>query len=195
MAPSSRHPALRIDIPTLEPGSVMLERLVAASAGSMPSPGTPWLVGLRTALVAVVVALLGATTWAAGALAGVDTPFGHREIHHAPMVPTTPTGVAGSPQSGDSSSGSPVPTALPEAAGPSGRSAQSHANGHSRGASTSAAHRHHGHARGHSQQGDGNRPGPFTAGAWPGIGLGHHYGWGNGRGRHLGSRPATRRIH
>ncbi|GAB4011517.1 hypothetical protein [Nocardioides ultimimeridianus] len=187
MAPSSRHPALRIDIPTLEPGDVMLERLVAASAGSVPSPGTPWLVGLRTAVVAVVVALLGVTSWAAGALAGADTPFGHREIHHAAMVPTTPTGVAGSPQSGDSPSGSPAPTGLPDAAS---HSAKSHA---ARG--TSTAHRHRQHAAGHAQPTTGNGPGPVTAGAWPGLGIGHHYGWGKSRGRHHSSGPASQRNH
>lgn len=191
MAPSSRHPALRIDIPTLEPGDVMLERLVAASAGSVPSPGTPWLVGLRTAIVAVVVALLGATSWAAGALAGADTPFSHREIHHAAMVPTTPTGVAGSPQSGDSSSGSPAPTGLPDAASHSAKSHTAKSHG-TRG--TSAAHRHHRHAAHQAHRGDGNGPRSITAGAWPGLGIGHHYGWGKSRGRNLGDGRTSRRI-
>lgn len=182
MAPTSRHSALRIEIPTLDPDEVLLERLVTASVSSTPSPGTPWLVGLRAALVAVVVALLGATTWAAGALAGVDTPFRHREITHAPMVPTTPPGATGSPQSGDSSSGSPAAPGLPDARG---RAAKGHARGQS------AAHKHR---RNPADLQRGNGPGPITTEPWPGLGAGHHYGWGKNRGRHLGQRTAPRHI-
>ncbi|HJQ04046.1 MAG TPA: hypothetical protein VJ872_01250 [Nocardioides sp.] len=181
MAPTSRHSPLRIEIPTLDPDDVLLERLAAASVVSTPSPGTPWLIGLRAALVAVVVALLGATTWAAGALAGVDTPFRHREIMHAPMVPTTPAGVTGSPQSGDSSSGSPAAPGLPDEPG---RAAKGHAH------SKSAAHRH----GTHSAPRRGTGPGPITTEPWPGFGDGHHFGWGKNRGRHLGARPEPRHI-
>ncbi|GAB3865658.1 hypothetical protein GCM10028801_36400 [Nocardioides maradonensis] len=185
MAPTSRHPALRIEIPTLDPDGALLERLAAASVVSTPSPGTPWLVGLRAALVAVVVALLGATSWAAGALAGVDTPFRHREITHAPMVPTTPPGVTGSPQSGGSSSGSPAAPGLPDARGGA-------AKGHARGKSAAHKHQHGRHAAVPLRRGTG--PGPITTEPWPGLGGGHHYGWGKNHGRHLGHRTSPRHI-
>jgi hypothetical protein len=61
-----------------------------------------------------VVASLGATTWAAGAIPGVETPFQHRIIEHAPLVPTSPDRSVGSPQSDDSTSGGPVAAGLPD---------------------------------------------------------------------------------
>jgi hypothetical protein len=178
MAQTSRHPALRIDIPTLEPDAVMVARLASASAASKAPVGASWLVGLRAALVALVVASLGATTWAAGALAGVDTPFRHHVTQHAPLVPITPTGSTGSPQSGDSSSGGPTSPGLPDASGTHGRS-------HHR-----AAH-HRGQARGHARPNNRHRrtvvgPGPVTGATWPGRGRGHHFGWGKNHGRHWG---------
>lgn len=183
MATSTRHPALRIDIPTLECDAVMLERLVAASAGSTPSTGAPWLVGLRAAIVAVVVSVLGATTWAAGALAGVDTPFRHHEIQHAPMVPITPTGVTGSPQSGDSSSGGSASAGLPDA--------QLGAVGRSQG---EKAGTYGSQSRQDGATAAGNGPGPVTSAPWPGLGEGNHYGWGKNRGLHHGKHHAYGRV-
>jgi hypothetical protein len=114
MAMSMRPRALKVDVPTLEPDAVMLDRLVALSAGSTPSRGTSRSVGLRVAFVATVVASLGATTWAAGAIPGVEAPLQHRVIEHEPLVPTTQDRSVGSPQSDDSASGSPTAVGLPD---------------------------------------------------------------------------------
>lgn len=170
MAHTTRKTGLRIDVPTLEPDAVLVDRLAAASATSTPSRGTSRSVGLRAAFVAVVVASLGATTWAAGALPGVDTPFRHREIQHAPLVPLAPTGAVGSPQSDDSASGSPAPAGLPDHHAQHGQRARhAHpARPHHRGAA-------HGHRDGH----------PSAAGK----GHGHHGGPGR-RGKHRGLRRA-----
>ena len=120
MAQHTRHQGLRVDVPTLEPDDVLLDRLAATSAASIPtrgsarSRGRSWSVGVRMSFVATVVASLGATTWAAGALAGVDVPFRHQQIERAPMVPMPPTGSAGTPHSDASPSGSPE-AGLPDA--------------------------------------------------------------------------------
>ncbi|GAB2986938.1 hypothetical protein [Nocardioides montaniterrae] len=114
MAMQMRPRALKVDVPAFEPDAVMLDRLTALSADSTPSAGPARSVGLRVTFVAAVVASLGATTWAAGAIPGVATPFTLKVITHAPLLPTTPDRSTGTPQADGSSPGSPAPTGLPD---------------------------------------------------------------------------------
>ena len=142
MVRHTRQPGLRVDVPTLEPDSVMLERLSALSAASTPSAGRSRSVGLRVAFVATVVASLGATTWAAGALPGVDTPFRHRQIEHAALVPIPTAGDTGSPQSDVAPSGGPTSLGLPDhkPARPPSHHRGHHGKGHGTPATKSAPH-------------------------------------------------------
>jgi hypothetical protein len=154
MAHHTRHSGLRVDVPTLEPDAVVVERLAAASARSTPSRRTSRSVGLRAAFVAAVVASLGATTWAAGALPGVDTPFRHREIQHAPLVPLAPTGDVGSPQSGGPAPGGPA-----GAGGPHDPSHPARGRGQARGHRNGSRGGKHGVRGQHGHRGEHGRHG------------------------------------
>ena len=177
MARHTGNLGLRVDVPTLEPDAVLVDRLAAASTGSTPSRGTSRSVGLRMAFVATVVASLGATTWAAGAIPGVDTPFHHQEIQHAPLVPIIPSGDVGSPQSDPSTAGSPASTGLPG----STRAHDAHPTRH-----LHRAHRakHHQHAKRQSSTPvRPTKPGGHHQSIAP-HGFGHHGFAHHGAGHH-----------
>ena len=198
MAQHTRHQGLRVDVPTLEPDDVLLDRLAATSAASIPtrgsarSRGRSWSVGVRMSFVATVVASLGATTWAAGALAGVDVPFRHQQIERAPMVPMPPTGSAGTPHSDASPSGS------PEAGLPDGSTAHRHATSSPHRGKGSTKHEGRalskGHARNHVPP--VGPPVGHENGQHHGVNHGHQHGQiGGHHGHHYGEIPGHHGHH
>lgn len=97
-----RREALRVDVPTLEPDPVFLARLSALSRSSAPAPRAVRRHGVRALAAAATVAVVGTTSWAAGALPGTDDAPASpaREITTAPTELSSPGGV-GSPQPDD----------------------------------------------------------------------------------------------
>lgn len=106
---------LRVAPPTLEPDPVLLGRLAALSAASTPAPHTARTTAVRLLSVAASVAAIGATTWVAGALPGIDSPVAPAEQPtHGPATPGTEA--SETPQSDASiASGSPTSPGLPDA--------------------------------------------------------------------------------
>lgn len=106
---------LRVAPPTLEPDPVLLGRLAALSAASTPVPPTARTTAVRLLAVAASVAVIGATTWVAGALPGVDSPVSPAE--QPTYGPATPGTEAPETPHSDAStaSGSPTSPGLPDA--------------------------------------------------------------------------------
>ena len=124
---------LRAEVRPADPDPVLLAQLTQLSSGSTTSAARPGRsAGARIAMVLGGAIAVGATSWAAGALPGTDSPFGPEErVTQQPTDPTpggveapssdTPTSPAGgrepSAPAGDPSSG---PPATPDAVPPSG---------------------------------------------------------------------------
>jgi len=92
---------LRSGLRTVDPDPVLLAQLVELSRGSVPPASRPGRsVGARLAIVLGGAIAVGATSWAAGALPGTDSPFRPEErITHQPADPTP--GDVGTSQPGD----------------------------------------------------------------------------------------------
>lgn len=112
---------LRADVRPADPDPVLLTQLVQLSRGSVaPAPRPGRSVGVRLAVALGGAIAVGATSWAAGALPGTDSPFRPEEqITHQPTGPSP--GNVGTPQPDDSASpaGEPTPSSP---AGDPGRS-------------------------------------------------------------------------
>lgn len=111
-------PPLRVAPPTLEPDSVLLHQLAQLSASSAPAARTVRHAGARAFAVAATVAVIGGTTWAAGALSGPEVPPGPADqpAQSATGTPTTGGEVVRTPQPDDrvsSAPGSPTSPGLP----------------------------------------------------------------------------------
>lgn len=128
---------LRADLRPVDPDPVLLAQLTQLSARSTaPAPRPGRSVGARLAMVLGGTIAVGATSWAAGALPGTESPFGPDErITHQPTdpkprgtrapSPDAPASPAGEPTSpagdGEAGPGSGTP-ALPGSSGPPGTS-------------------------------------------------------------------------
>ncbi len=114
MTNRNRTGRLRVDVPTLEPDPALLERLVMASASSTPARRPARPAGIRLLVAAASVAMIGATTWVAGAIPGTESPLGPAmQPTHGPSAPS-PGGESGAPHPDDSTSpGSPLSPGLP----------------------------------------------------------------------------------
>lgn len=131
---------MRAEVRPVDPDPVLLAQLTQLSSGSTTPAARPGRsAGARLAIVLGGAIAVGATSWAAGALPGTDSPFGPEErVTQQPTDPTpgdeeapsseTPTSPAGSreptaPAGGESSA--PVtpgaPATVPPSSGPSGR--------------------------------------------------------------------------
>ena len=98
-------PQFRVAPPTLEPGPVLLHQLAELSAASSPSVRTVRYAGVRALAGAATVAVIGGTTWVAGAAPGsVDLGPAERAIHESTGVPTPGEGVVWTPQPDDMTS-------------------------------------------------------------------------------------------
>ena len=130
-------PQLRVVPPTLEPGPVLLHQLTELSLSSSRAVRTARYAGIRALAGAATVAVIGVTTWVAGAAPGSDVNVGpaERPTHVTTGVPSTGDDV-GPPQSDGlrSAPGSPwspglpgaepsVVTVAPEDAGPDEKTA------------------------------------------------------------------------
>lgn len=95
---------LRADVRPADPDPVLLAQLVQLSQGSVaPAPRPGRSVGARLAVALGGVIAVGATSWAAGALPGTDSPF--RPEEHITHQPTGPSpGNVGTPQPDESES-------------------------------------------------------------------------------------------
>lgn len=110
-------PLLRVAPPTLEPGPVLLHQLTELSASSSPSVRTARYAGVRALAGAATVAVIGATTWVAGAAPGSDgVGPAARSSHEAAGVPTPGGTDVGTPQS-DVQSSAPGSSWSPELPG------------------------------------------------------------------------------
>ncbi|WP_435768856.1 hypothetical protein [Nocardioides sp. SYSU DS0651] len=122
---------LRSGLRTVDPDPVLLAQLVELSRGSAsPAPRPGRSVGARLAIVLGGAIAVGATSWAAGALPGTDSPFRPEErITHQPTDPTpgdvatpqrddsrSPAGERTSPPAGEGKS---APPAVPDKGSPS----------------------------------------------------------------------------
>ena len=134
---------LRAGLRPADPDPVLLAQLVELSHGSVaPTARTGQSVGARLAIALGGAIAVGATSWAAGALPGTDSPFLPEE--HVTHQPTDPTpGNVGTPQPDDSES--PAGGQSPPPAGDSGKSTAS-----TPGASASDEGRGHGKGPGPS---------------------------------------------
>jgi hypothetical protein len=83
-------PLLRVVPPTLEPGPVLLHQLAELSASSSPSVRPARYAAVRALAGAATVAVIGATTWAAGAAPGSDLTAGSPE-HRRPAASGVPS--------------------------------------------------------------------------------------------------------
>ena len=108
-------PRLTVAPPTLEPDAVLLHQLAELSASSTPAARTARHAGARALAAAATVAVIGGTTWVAGAAAGPDLGGpAQRPSTAATGVPTL-GGTVGTPQSDITSfaPGSPWSPGLP----------------------------------------------------------------------------------
>lgn len=108
-------PQLTVAPPTLEPDAVLLHQLAELSASSTPAARTARHTGARALAGAAAVAVIGGTTWVAGAAAGPDLDGPAQRPSPAPTGVPTPGGDVGTPQSDVTSSapGSPWSPGLP----------------------------------------------------------------------------------
>lgn len=129
---------LRAEVRPVDPDPVLLAQLTQLSSGSTTPAARPGRsAGARLAIVLGGAIAVGATSWAAGALPGTESPFSPEErVTQQPTDPTpgdegapsseTPTSPAGSrtptaPAGGESSTTSPeAPTTGPSSGRPSG---------------------------------------------------------------------------
>ena len=193
-------PQLRVVPPTLEPGPVLLHQLTELSLSSSPAVRTARYAGVRALAGAATVAVIGVTTWVAGAAPGSDVSVGpaERPTHVTTGVPSTGDDV-GPPQSDGllSAPGSPwspglpgtepsVVTVAPEDAGPDEKTAaQQRIEGHpgkgnAPGQGRARRHRHRHRYTETDSNGHGN--GPSDDGTGNGHGNGHAYGHDESRG-------------
>lgn len=94
-----RWTALRVDAPTLEPHPVLLARLSALSHNSAPVPGRVRRRAARALAVAASAAVVGTTSWAAGALPSTVSNVSSAQRPAATGLASP--GAIGSPQPGD----------------------------------------------------------------------------------------------
>ena len=176
---------LRVAPPTLEPGPVLLHQLAELSASSSPAVRTARHAAVRALAGVATVAVIGGTTWVAGAATGP----GHG-TRHAERSSTSSPGVA---SSGEAAVGTPQPdgaTSAPDSPWSPGLSGapssqrpdrvrphlrthtgstrheageQAHGNGHAHGHDTTPP----GHAYGHDKTPPGHETTP------PGHAYGH----------------------
>jgi len=84
---------LKVEVPELEPSSVLLEQLAQLSQGSVPSAGRGG--GPKRALMAALsVTVIAGASWLTGTMPGVASPFAHGPGHghagvHAPAEPAS----------------------------------------------------------------------------------------------------------
>lgn len=215
-------PSLRVAPPTLEPGPVLLHQLAELGACSSPSARTARRAGVRALAGAATVAVIGGTTWMAGAATGPDLGAGRAErFVHVTTSAASPGGnVVGTPQTDDSTSapGSPWSPGLP-GTGPSSEARTDHQPvrpDHPRGRSGQHAHpgnphqegrhdngQHRGHAYGHDKTPPGR--GRHSSGSHEGRhgndehegrhDNGRHHGAGNGHHAKKGHQARDRRHH
>ena len=199
-------PQFRVVPPTLEPGTVLLHQLTELSLSSSPAVRTARYAGVRALAGAATVAVIGVTTWVAGAAPGSDASVGpaERPTHVTTGLPSTGDDV-GPPQSdglrsapdspwspGLSGTEPSVVTVAPEDAAPDERTAAQQRNADHSGKG------HHqvkvapddtgddsgddsgddtGHGNGHGNgQGNGHSNGPSDDDTGNGHGNGHAYG-------------------
>jgi|GEM_PF-4461432 len=210
MTPRST-PLLRVAPPILEPGPVLLHQLVELSASSSPSVRTARYAGVRALAGAATVAVIGATTWVAGAAPGPDLAVGPaaRSPHEASGVPTPGGTDVGTPQSdvqpsAPGSSWSPelpgteafVPLSVPDNPGeqpprvhPGQGSDKASDKGSDKGEGKGHGKGHgkgRGHAFGHDKTPPGQEKTPPGHGKGRGHGGGHHEESANGAGHGKG---------
>lgn len=115
--------ALRADVRPADPEPALLAQLVELSRGSAaPATRPSRSAGARWAIVLGGAIAVGATSWAAGALPGTDSPFRPEEhVTHQPADPS-PGGV-GTPHSDDPESPAEGESPSPTSAGDAGSTA------------------------------------------------------------------------
>ncbi|MEZ0578546.1 hypothetical protein [Nocardioides sp. MH1] len=192
-------PRLRVAPPTLEPDPVLLHQLSELSMSSTPSARTARHAGRRALAGAAAVAVIGGTTWVAGAAVGPGLGTRHaQQPTHTSSVASPGEAVVGTPQPDDATSapGSPWSPGLP-GTGPSASHRAHHSQGRHDGTpGRSADHghpgnphqegrhdngRHHGHAYGHAQTPPAHSD--HSGGSHQGRhDNGRHRGQGNGQG-------------
>jgi hypothetical protein len=200
-------PQFRVVPPTLEPGPVLLHQLTELSLSSSPAVRTARYAGVRAMAGAATVAVIGVTTWVAGAAPGTDVSVGpaDRPTHVTSGVPSTGDDV-GTPQSDGlrSAPGSlwspglpgtepSVVTVAPEDAGPDEKTAVEHQiedhsgeGNHQVKVAPDDSGDDTGHGNGHGNgqgngQGNGHSNGPSDDATGNGHGNGHAYGYDKSR--------------
>lgn len=111
-----RSPAtLQVAPPTLEPGPVLLHQLAELSASSAPAVRTARRAAVRALAGAATVAVIGGTTWVAGAVPGSGFGTRHHDGPTSSDVTSTGEAAAGTPPSDGAASapGSPWSPGLP----------------------------------------------------------------------------------
>lgn len=189
-------PQFRVAPPTLDPGPVLLHQLVELSAASSPTVRTYRHAGVRALAGAATVAVLGATTWVAGAAPGsVDLGPAERATLESSGVPTSGEDAVGTPQP-DGKTSAPGSSWSPELPGPQtsersapgreGRAADAEGRSHGRGDKGAPDHAGPPDEPGPQHEpGAPNEPGNQPAVEHPGKGNdnGRGDGTGNGHGR------------
>jgi len=102
---------LRADVRPVDPDPVLLAQLVELSSRSVaPAPRLGRSAGARLAMVLGGVIAVGATSWAAGALPGTDSPFRPEEsVTQQPTDPTPSRSPGAPPGEGRTPSGTGTP--------------------------------------------------------------------------------------